>query len=307
MNGRRPPEGGVSESERLNLVTDGTIDEALRLGRSVLEPLVGPEAQREATFLLSGLLRSSPGQLLMDRERSMKQPLLAEYRRRLARRAGGEPLQYIEGGAAFRHLFLCVDRSVLIPRPESEQLVSLVLDWCEGKTGLRGMDLGTGSGAIAISLLTEGPFDGIVAVDISSKALNLAQQNAAAAGVAGALELRLGPFFEALRPDERFHVLVSNPPYVASGERNSLPAEVRDWEPPEALFAGPTGLEAIERIVRGAPSHLEAGGLLVLEVAPDLAGATVDLIGSVGLYGEPRLELDLAGHERIVMADLCTR
>jgi release factor glutamine methyltransferase len=226
-----------------------------------------------------------------------------EYEARLARRARGEPLQYIEGRAAFRRLSLHVDRSVLIPRPETEQLVEHVLDWCRGRERLRAVDLGTGSGAIAISLALEGPFQDVVGVDISLDALNVARANAAGAGVAARVDLRQGSLFRALGPRERFHVVVSNPPYIALGEADALPAEVREWEPELALFAGPSGLEMIEQIVEGAPDHLEDGGLLALEVAPDSAAAAIERIRAHGEYGEARLIRDLAGHQRIVLAE----
>lgn len=301
---RRPAGAAVAPSSKTPpLVTAMTVAEALELGQRTLRPSSATAAQREALFLLAGTLRTDQGQLLIEKDRLLNERELGEYRERLARRARGEPLQYVERCAAFRQLSLRVDPSVLIPRPETEQLVGRVLEWCRARTALRGMDLGTGSGAIAISLAREGPFDAIVAVDISSPALNLARENAEAAGVAGIVDLRFGPFFDAVRPSERFHVIVSNPPYIASGELDSLPAEVREWEPPEALLAGPTGLEVIERIVDEAPGYLEPCALLALEVAPDLADATLELIASRGAYGKPRVERDLAGLRRIVIAE----
>jgi release factor glutamine methyltransferase len=262
------------------------------------------DAAREALFLLAGLLEISPAQLALERDRALSLNQWGEYQSRLRRRAGGEPLQYIEGRAAFRQLSLRVDRSVLIPRPETEQLVEHVLHWCRGKQRLLGLDLGTGSGAIAISLLREGPFRACVAVDISAAALNLARVNASEARVAGRLDLRQGSLFEPLRPGDRFHVIVSNPPYIADGEAGSLPAEVRDWEPPLALFAGPTGLEVISEIVRAAPRYLEPAGLLALEVAPSVADAALQCVVDSTLYGEPRLAHDLAGQRRLLTAEL---
>ncbi len=165
------------------------------------------------------------------------------------------------------------------------------------------MDLGTGSGAIAISLALEGPFESVVGVDISEDALNVARQNAVEAGAWDRIELRLGSLYEALQADERFHVIVSNPPYIARGEADSLPTEVREWEPPVALYAGPTGVEVIEEIVAGATRRLREGGLLALEVGPGIADETVAAIrGRTGL-GEPTVLRDLAGHRRIVLAE----
>ncbi len=300
MSGRRPEKPSPSNAD----IATPTVREALEAGRRILAARSGDDASREALFLLAGLLESSPGQLALQHDRSLSQDQWGEYQNRLGRRANGEPLQYIEGRAAFRELSLRVDRSVLIPRPETEQLVEHVLEWCRGSEGLVGLDLGTGSGAIAISLLLEGPFRAFVAVDISGAALNVARVNASETRVAGRLDLRQGSLFEALRPGERFHVIVSNPPYIADGEAGSLPEEVRDWEPPVALYAGPTGMEVISQIVGSAPRFLEPGGLLALEVAPTVADAAVELMRESELYGEPRLTHDLAGLRRVLSAEL---
>src|SRR5690606_31703477 len=188
----------------------------------------------------------------------------------IARRLAGEPVQYITGEAAFREIELRVDRRVLIPRPETEVLVGEVLKWAGARAEaarrrLTAADIGTGSGAIALSLLKEGPFERVVATDVSAEALELAGENAARLGLEAGLELRQGALLAPLRA-ERFDVVVSNPPYVADADRGALPPDVRDWEPAGALFAGPTGLEVLAALVEGAPRHIEPGGLLALEV-----------------------------------------
>ncbi len=280
-----------------------TVDSALELGRLRLVARYGAEASREALFLLSGLLGQTPGSTALCRDRSLSVEQLAEYEARLARRARGEPLQYVEGRAAFRELELRVDRSVLIPRPETEELVDRVLAWARGREALSAVDLGTGSGAIAISLAREGPFANVVGVDISEAALNVARDNVQGAGVGDRVELRLGSLYDPLRSDERFDVVVSNPPYVADGEADSLSSEVRDWEPAVALFAGPTGGAVLELIVSGVASHLQKGGLLALEIAPTLADETVARLREVGEFREIRTLRDLAGRRRIVLAE----
>jgi release factor glutamine methyltransferase len=287
-----------------NPPADDSLDVAAALdaGCRTLQAHSGGQARREALFLLSGILQIAPGAAAMQRDRRLTADQRAEYEARLARRARGEPLQYIEGRAAFRQLNLRVDPSVLIPRPETELLVERVLERCKGREGLRALDLGSGSGAIALSLACEGGFDFVVGFDISPAALNLARYNTAEAGIEGGVEWRPGSLYSALHPGERFDVIVSNPPYIANGEAESLPPEVRDWEPAVALFAGPTGLEVIEEIVTGAPRHLVPGGLLALEVAPGVATETLALIRSSGSFGEPELLADLVGLPRIVLA-----
>jgi release factor glutamine methyltransferase len=283
-----------------------TVRAALEWGAKALQARSGRRARREALYLLAGVLGVAPGRLKLELDRPVGAAELARYGSWLARRARGEPLQYIEGRAAFRELDLYVDRSVLIPRPETEQLVERVLEWSRGRERLRALDLGTGSGAIAISLAVEGPFESVVGVDISAEALNVARKNATAAGVGGRVELRRGSLFGALRRGERFHVIVSNPPYIAYGEASSLPEEVREWEPAVALYAGPRGTEVLERIVDEAPRFLEPGGLLALEVAPGVAAPTVERARRRGVYEAPRVAEDLAGQPRFVLATLAS-
>jgi release factor glutamine methyltransferase len=275
----------------------------LERGRVVLSARSPEDARREALFLLTGLLGIKPAAISLQVDRLLDDRELAEYESRLARRAAGEPLQYIEGRAAFRDLWLRVDRSVLIPRPETEQLVQCVLDWCRGRDELEAIDLGTGSGAISISLAVEGPFKNVVGVDISPEALKVARVNAREAAAEDKLDLRLGSLFDAVRAGERFDVIVSNPPYVAEREADTLPEEVREWEPAVALYAGPTGLEVIEQIVSAAPRYLDAGGLLALEVAPSVADAALDLVRGTRKYGKERILSDLAGQRRILLAE----
>ena len=303
MSGARREQHPVSDSQVPAINKMSTVEEALERGCRTLSARAGAEARREAGFLLAGVLDVAPGQVTLQRRRQLAEHERDEYLNRLARRARGEPLQYIEGRAAFRELLLRVDRSVLIPRPETEQLVEAVLGWCRGKEGLSGLDLGTGSGAIAISLAREAPFERVVGVDISAQALNVARYNADQAGVGEVVELRLGSLFAPLSAGERFQVVVSNPPYVANGEAESLPEQVRDWEPAVALYAGPTGFEVIQQIVDRAAQYLAPGGLLALEVAPGVADATLERLRAGGAYSEPRVIRDLAGQRRIVLAE----
>lgn len=301
MNGSSPGGSGKAVPERS---TPAIASGAIRWAESRLRDRAGKQARREALQLLAGVLLLTPGQVWLKRtDRILSSEERAEYERRVERRVRGEPIEYIEERASFRELQLRVDRSVLIPRPETELLVGHVLDWAIGRSNLSALDVGTGSGAIGLSLLAEGPFARVLGVDISEGALNVAQANAIEVGLADRLELRIGSFYQPLVPGERFDVIVSNPPYVAEAEETALPQEVRAYEPPEALFAGPTGMEAIERIVEGASEWLRPGGLLALEIAPSLAEATQDRIRAHGRYRELAVHRDYSGHPRIVLSE----
>jgi release factor glutamine methyltransferase len=254
-----------------------------------------------AELLLAGTLGVKRLDLYLQFDRPLRADELAEFKARLLRRAKREPLQYIEGTAAFRDLVLRVDRRVLIPRPETEVLVQSVLDWAEGREGLTALDVGTGSGAIALALATEGPFSRVVAVDVSDDALALAAENRDRAAPASSVDFRLGSLYDAVE-GERFDVIVSNPPYVGTEERESLDAEVRDWEPPAALFAGAGGLDVIRPLVAQSPGHLLPGGLLAMEIGAAQADAVCALIRETGAFGEPTVRRDLAGRDRIVLA-----
>jgi len=256
-----------------------------------------------AELLLAGTLAVKRLDLYLQHDRPLGAEEMAAFKERLLRRAKREPLQYIDGTAAFRHLVLRVDPRVLIPRPETERLVQAVLDWAAGRAALTALDVGTGSGAIALALATEGPFARVVGVDLSADALEVARANAAEAAPGAAADFRHGSLFEAVA-GERFDVVVSNPPYVGEEEREGLDAEVRDWEPRGALFAGPGGLEVIRPLVEQAPAHLNPGGLLALEIGAAQAAAVSELIRATGAFAAPRVIADLSGRDRIVTAAL---
>jgi release factor glutamine methyltransferase len=263
-------------------------------------------ARLNAELLLAGALRLKRLDLYLQYDRPLAAEELAEFKQRLKRRALREPLQYIDGVAAFRELLLKVDRRVLIPRPETEVLVEAVLGWARGREALHAVDVGTGSGAIALALATEGPFARVVAVDVQEDALALARENHAAAAPDSPVEFRPGDLLAPVR-GERFDVVVSNPPYVRDDERTGLEPEVRDWEPARALFAGPDGLEVVRRLATDAPAVLRPGGLLALEVGAGQPAAVAALLRESGRWAEPRVLRDLAGRDRIVMAELNTQ
>ncbi|CAN5561327.1 peptide chain release factor N(5)-glutamine methyltransferase [soil metagenome] len=219
------------------------------------------------------------------------------------RRATGMPMQYAAGRAAFRHLTLTVDARALIPRPETEQLVEIVLEQTRGERGGIAVDVGTGSGAIALSLASEGRFDTVIGTDISLDALAVARANAStmAHRCCAAVDLRhgslLGPVAET-----GLAAIVSNPPYISYGEASQLPSAVRDWEPSVALFAGDDGMAVIARLIREAASRLAASGLLALEVDSRRAERAAGLARSNEAFVDVRVLLDLTGRERFVVA-----
>lgn len=273
----------------------------------LLAPSFGAEAAREARELVAAVHDMPRHWPLLARDSRVD---TGAWQRAIAAaemRARGAPLQYAAGRAAFRHLTLDVDERVLIPRPETEQLVEIVLELAARDTGtVTGdtvVDVGTGSGAIALALASEGPFARVIGTDVSLDALAVARGNAArcAAVLRARVELRHGSLLGPV-PERGLRAIVSNPPYIAFEEATALPASVRDWEPSVALFSGATGMAAIAGLVRGAASALATGGVLAMEVDARRASTAAELVASHGRYDEVRVLLDLTGRERFVVA-----
>jgi release factor glutamine methyltransferase len=219
------------------------------------------------------------------------------------RRAAGAPIQYAAGRAAFRHLTLDVDERVLIPRPETEQLVEIVLRLTTTERGGIAVDVGTGSGAIALALATEGRFEHVIATDLSLDALDVARANAArvADRSCARIELRHGALLGPV-PERGLRAVVSNPPYISFAEAAALPASVRNWEPAVALFSAKNGLATTAQLVREAADALAPLGVLALEVDVQRAAAVAELATSIGAYADVQVLPDLTGRERFVVA-----
>lgn len=269
--------------------------------------LVGSASARaEAEELVGRLLDLPRTALYLDREQALPEGSWEHLERWLTRRAAGEPVQYITGRAAFRSLDLAVRPGVLIPRPETEGLVEAVLavlgtesaQWPQPRV----LDLGTGSGAVALALASEWPEAVVTATDVSAAALEVARENAAALGLEGRVRLLAGHWFEAVGGDDMFEVVVSNPPYIATRELDSLPREVREFEPPEALYSGESGLEALREIVDEAPRHLVGGGLLALELAEMRASEVAGWLEGANDWARVTLLDDLSGRPRVLLA-----
>lgn len=298
----------LAELERDSEVGVGNTGESWTILRMILwsaEYLKnkGVETGRlDAEWLLAAALGVDRLQLYLKYDRPLSSEEREAFKPLLRRRAGREPLQYIIGRTGFRELELKTDPRVLIPRPETEVLVQEVLDWAS--TGAESVwDMGTGAGAVALSLAAEGTWTRLVATDVSPEALSVAADNAERYDLGGHVEFREGSLFEPLEEGERFDVIVSNPPYIAEGEKGELQPEVRDWEPPEALFAGEDGLDVIRQLVAGAPKHLLSGGLLALECGLGQAEGIAADVQATGAFGAVRIRADLTGRPRFVTAE----
>ena len=218
------------------------------------------------------------------------------------KRLRGAPLAYAVGRAPFRHLTLEVDERVLIPRVETELLVERLIERCDSAVRTVA-DIGTGSGAIAISLAVEGDFEDVIATDVSSGALDVARRNASLLSnvVRCPLQFRLGSVLAPLAA-MRLDAIVSNPPYISYSESTTLPPAVRDWEPAIALLCADDGLAVTRKIIRHAPDVLSMGGILALEIDTRRAGSVAETLSVDGRYTEVEVLLDLTGRERFVFA-----
>ncbi len=251
-----------------------------------------------AELLLAHVLATTRVKLFMDLDRPLSKDELASYRALIQRRLAFEPTQYLVGSKEFYGRRFSVDRRVLIPRSETELLVEAVLRLLPKDAPARVLDVCTGSGCIAISLAAERPLASVWATDVSDDALTVAKTNAEALGVAARVTFFLGNLLEPVPADARFDVIVSNPPYVASGQLKGLQKEVQQ-EPKLALDGGADGLAVIRPLVAAALPRLKPGGTLALEIAEDQGAQVKALLESQGAT-DVRIEKDLAKHDRMV-------
>ncbi len=287
-----------------------TIESALRAGARILDEHGNPSSRLDAELLLADTLQTDRVDLVRRRAEPLDDEALTAFHERIHRRRHREPVAYILGRKDFWGREFLVSRHVLIPRPETELLVEVALrrlqmlsDHVQQPLAL---DLGAGSGAIGVTLAAECPWAAVTCSDISIAALRLALDNAERLVPHNPpyfLESdgfdRIGELFNA-RYETRFHLIVSNPPYVAERDRDTLEPELLEYEPSLALFAGPDGLDMIRILIEQAPDYLKPGGSVMLEIGHDQAEAVKELISLERQWEGFETFKDGGGYERVV-------
>ena len=295
---------------------------ALKVGIARLRAANVPSHTLTAELLLMHALGCDRTRLYTDPEKALDPDAAETYLALIARRAAGEPRQYLTGKQEFWGLEFEVTPAVLIPRPETEHVIEVAL----ARLGARGIkinlqtgalspllriaDVGTGSGCLAVALAHELPHAEIFATDISALALEVGRRNAVRHGVADRIHFLESDLLGALLGDSRivdhvlpeFDLIVSNPPYVARDTAAQLPREVREHEPHEALFGGPTGVEIYARLIEQAESRLRLGGILVLELGHDSAIRVREILAAQPHWANLKITNDLAGIPRVISA-----
>ncbi|MDJ0783909.1 MAG: peptide chain release factor N(5)-glutamine methyltransferase [Desulfosarcinaceae bacterium] len=299
----KPPEPPAAERSVDRKTSDAwTVLTLLRWTAGYFEKK-GVEAPRAgAELLLAHCLGVGRLDLYLQYDRPLSTRELGRFKELIRRRAQGEPVAYITGGRAFWTLDLMVNPEVLIPRPETERLVEIALQVLRDLQldRPRVLDLGTGSGAIVLALAAEFPNGYFVALDRSLGALQTARENQTRNAVTARIDYLSADWCTALRADRGgFDLIVSNPPYIASGEMDALQIEVRRFEPRAALEGGADGLSCLRRIVRQAATRLVPGGHLIMEIGADQADQVIDLATAVGRYECIDILKDYAGLMRV--------
>ncbi len=271
-----------------------TISDALHTATVMLER-ISESPRLDAELLLEYVTGAPRASFRASPEKELPTKAGWSFQQLVKRRMQGEPVAYILGQQEFWSLLFEVTAAVLIPRPETELLVERALQYLPREASARVADLGTGSGAIAIAIANERPNVRVNAVDQSAEALDVAVRNAARLQIHN-VKFSHGDWFGPLK-GERFDVIVANPPYIAADDSDLHP-QVRKHEPLAALIAGPTGLEALDHIVKSAPDYLVPGGRLLLEHGWQQGAAVRNLLVRRG-FTHVRSHADLAGHERV--------
>ncbi len=283
-----------------------TIAEAIQRAAARLSAHKVPNARLDAEVLLCHAVGRDRAWVLIHMQDQLDDQGLRIFEKSIDRRSVREPLQYITGIQEFWGLPFKVTPDVLIPRPETEFVVEAAVKAAAKATSPVIIDLGTGSGCIAVSLAKGLPQAQVFAVDRSEKALAIARQNAQRNGVADRIRFLEGDLFgpvEELDLRGRVDVIVTNPPYVKAGDLAGLQPEVRDFEPEMALIAGPEGTESAKKIIPQAPEYLKTGGSLIMEMGIGQAAALGKIIDDTRKFGSMEIVKDLAGIERVIVAE----
>ena len=291
-----------------------SIEEALQEAVFVLNGQIPDRPRFEAEVILSFVLQKDRIYLFLHKGEQLPPESLNIYRTLVKRRSFGEPFAYLTGEKEFMGFTFSVRQGILIPRPETEHLVEAVVAWVMERylapdetaplgQGLHILDLGTGCGNIAISLLLILPGAFVTAVDLNEEAVGLARSNAAALGVDNRLELSCGRFWHSIKDNEKFHVIVSNPPYIPTPALATLPVDVT-YESRLALDGGQDGLDAYREIFAKLPLYLTTPGLLALEVGAGQADSVLSLTDSCpGFFRQTEIRRDYAGIDRVILLE----
>jgi release factor glutamine methyltransferase len=262
----------------------------------------------EAEVLLAYTLKLKRIELYTNHERILAQSELDLFKSYLQRRIEKEPIAYITNNQPFMSLDFYVDPSVMIPRPETELLVELIVDQLkpEAANGNNYLlaDIGTGSGCIAVSLAKYLPNIKVTGIDASAEAIVIAHKNAVRHNVEERCEFKVGNLFEPLQ--EKVDIIISNPPYIKRKQIGQLAKDVRIWEPRKALDGGPEGLDQISKLLESAPDHLTADGQIFIEIGYDQGEAVRQLAGKTGHYEDISIKKDLNKKDRILYARVMT-
>lgn len=277
-----------------------TIGEILFETTQKLEAAGIDTARLDAEVLLAHCLESTRTNLMKNPEQAVPEPIRKAFASLIGRRLAYEPVAYLTGQKAFWTFSLAVNPEVLIPRPDTEVLIEEALAVCrkEPLPAPRIVDIGTGSGAIALALAAEMPDAEVTATDISSGALDVARQNARKYGLEDRIRFLQGDLLNPL--SGLFDLIVSNPPYIAAAEYETLAPGVLNFEPETALRAGQTGLEFYEKLVYQAQSRLKNGGWLLVEIGAAQADAVTSMMEGSGNYETIAVRADYAGQPRVV-------
>ncbi len=263
----------------------------------------GSESPRLEAEILLAHARGCPRiQLYTHFDDELSEDVRGRMRALVKRRANLEPVAYLVGHREFFSLDFEVNSDVLIPRPETEMLVMEALEFLRGVTAPKVVDVGTGSGCIAVAIACHAPTTSVTAIDVSEAALAVARRNAARHQVEDRMTFQRGDLFAPLSATDTFDMIVSNPPYVATDDQTGLDPDVVRHEPHDALFAGGDGLAVIRRIIEAAPQHLRPGGTLLIEFSPEQTDAITGLFDQSGQFEEVTILRDTSQQSRAVRA-----